>query len=433
MKNRILRAVLSLLLVSGFFLAPDILLLECNTAAYAQTVLEAPTSAVKTSAVLSKSKYSVSLKCNTAGATIYYSTGGKYIKYTKPFSITKSTTVKCYSRKNGEKSKTVSIKYTLKPKINVSLSSGTYYTAQNVTISSPVSGVSLYYTLDGSKPTKSSSKYNGSIQITESSTLRVLAVKTGWTSNYAQVNYTISEIGSLLDDYKSKYLYNTLSSNEKQVYERIFEGVKNFEEKIDLSDLDCDLERIAGIFFSLKYENPQFFWVDTSWRYKYTSDRKLISFTPSYNMSKSEAEKMQKKLDAAAERIAEKALKQSDVTERLRIIHDEIIKMTDYEINMEDRSNGEPDGPLLNGKARCEGYAKAFCYIAQMVGVETLSISGFAESGSHLWSMVKIDNKWLHVDVTFDDEWGYEYFCIDDKKCGLDHVSDSAVAYPSKI
>ncbi|MDE6031176.1 MAG: chitobiase/beta-hexosaminidase C-terminal domain-containing protein [Oscillospiraceae bacterium] len=433
MKNRILRALLSLLLVSGFFLAPEITLSECNTVAYAQTVLQAPTSAVKTSAVLSGSKYSVTLKCKTAGATIYYSTGGKYKKYTKPFNITKSTTVKCYSQKNGEKSKTVSLKYTLKPKINVSLSAGTYYTAQNVTLSSPVSGVSLYYTLDGSKPTKSSSKYNGSIKITESSTLRVLAVKKGWTSNYSQVDYTIGKIESLLDDYKSKYLYNTLSSNEKQVYEKIFEGVKNFKEEIDLSELDCDVEGIAGIFYSLKYENPQFFWIDNSWRYKYTGNGKIISFTPSYNMTRSEAEKMQKKLDAAAEQIAQKALKQNDVTERLRIIHDEIIKMTDYEVNFNDRSNGEPDGPLLNGKARCEGYAKAFCYIAQMVGVDALSISGFAEGGSHLWSMVKIDNKWLHVDVTFDDEWGYEYFCIDDKKCGLDHVSDAAASFPSKI
>ena len=30
-------------------------------------------------------------------------------------------------------------------------------------------------------------------------------------------------------------------------------------------------------------------------------------------------------------------------------------------------------------------------------------ITGFSEGGGHAWNLVKVNGKWLHVDVTFDD------------------------------
>jgi formylglycine-generating enzyme len=69
---------------------------------------------------------------------------------------------------------------------------GTYTSPQTVTISSETLGVTILYTTDGSNPTSSSAVYTNPIQITETTTLRAKAFRTGWTdSQTASAAYTI--------------------------------------------------------------------------------------------------------------------------------------------------------------------------------------------------------------------------------------------------
>ena len=65
---------------------------------------------------------------------------------------------------------------------------GTYTQAQNVTITCETPSVEIRYTLDGSEPSKSSTLYNGTINITSSATLTAKAFKTGWTDSDAVTN-----------------------------------------------------------------------------------------------------------------------------------------------------------------------------------------------------------------------------------------------------
>jgi subtilase family serine protease len=52
---------------------------------------------------------------------------------------------------------------------------GTYYTAQTVTISDATSGATIYYTTDGSQPTTSSMKYTASFQVSATATIKAIA------------------------------------------------------------------------------------------------------------------------------------------------------------------------------------------------------------------------------------------------------------------
>jgi len=65
---------------------------------------------------------------------------------------------------------------------------GTYTQAQNVTITCETPSAEIRYTLDGSEPSKSSTLYNGTINITSSATLTAKAFKTGWTDSDAVTN-----------------------------------------------------------------------------------------------------------------------------------------------------------------------------------------------------------------------------------------------------
>ncbi|MCR4286245.1 MAG: chitobiase/beta-hexosaminidase C-terminal domain-containing protein, partial [Candidatus Kaiserbacteria bacterium] len=56
--------------------------------------------------------------------------------------------------------------------------SGSFSSAQSVTLSSVTSSSSIYYTVDGSTPTTNSNLYSGAVSITSSTTLRAIAVRT---------------------------------------------------------------------------------------------------------------------------------------------------------------------------------------------------------------------------------------------------------------
>ena len=69
---------------------------------------------------------------------------------------------------------------------------GTYTSAQNVTISCSTSGAEIRYTLNGSTPSASSALYSSPIPISESTTIKAIAIKDGQSSSVATAAYVIS-------------------------------------------------------------------------------------------------------------------------------------------------------------------------------------------------------------------------------------------------
>jgi len=71
---------------------------------------------------------------------------------------------------------------------------GTYTEAQNVAISCDTEGATIHYTTDGTTPTATSPTYDGAINVSETTTIKAIAVKDGMTdSAVASATYTISE------------------------------------------------------------------------------------------------------------------------------------------------------------------------------------------------------------------------------------------------
>lgn len=85
----------------------------------------------------------------------------------------------------------ISLKMSSSVKIPViSLEPGSYFEAKSVTIECATDGATIYYTLDGSEPTAESTEYTGAISISETTTLRAIAIKDGQSSNVVSATYT---------------------------------------------------------------------------------------------------------------------------------------------------------------------------------------------------------------------------------------------------
>ncbi len=439
MKHRYLALILSAVVSASAFSTPVQSLIGASVTAEAASAPAAPTANLKGGAYYCKSGYYITLSCATKGAKIYYSLNGSdYKLYTAKIPVTKNATLKFYAKANGASSKVVTYSYKFFPKVTASLKSGTYSGTQTIKLSSESKNVKFYYTLDGNAPTTKSALYTSAgITIDESCTLRVYPYKSGWSKKIHDFTYKITDPAdfteNLLDNYTSKYAYSTLTDTQKKVYAALYKTVEKHAEYVDVSQYNCSENDLLKAFYAMDYENPQFFWLASGCSWTYSS--KILKVYPKYARTKTEMNTIKPKLEAAAQKIIDEALEIDDLFERVVYLHDAITHNTDYT-----SSGGEykrdADGPLLNGKALCEGYSKAFAYLCQSVGIECICVEGSSE-GDHMWNMVKLEGKWYHVDVTFDDPVGYgaepryDYFCVTSKKILQTHKLDNPFTVPA--
>lgn len=76
---------------------------------------------------------------------------------------------------------------------------GTYNTAQNVTISCATVDANIYYTTDGAEPSESSTLYNSPIEVTQTTTIKAIAIKGEAKSDVATATFTIEQNETLKD------------------------------------------------------------------------------------------------------------------------------------------------------------------------------------------------------------------------------------------
>ena len=120
--------------------------------------------------------------------------------------------------------------------------------------------------------------------------------------------------------------------------------------------------------------------------------------------------------------------------EKVKATHDYIVKNCVYNKKAIDEGNLAEDdfsvyGVLVKGKGVCEGYAKTFKMFMDIAQIDCIIVTGTAgsENVSHAWNMVKLDDDWYHVDVTFDDPYPeigevvYLYLNVTDEVIKKDH------------
>ena len=138
------------------------------------------------------SAQTVTITDSTSGATMYYTVDGSQpttssTRYTGSFTVSATTTVKAIATatnlaQSATAASVITIGQSAAATPVITPATGTYSSAQTVTITDSTSGASIYYTTDGSQPTTSSQKYAGSFTVSSTTTVKALATAT----NFAQ-------------------------------------------------------------------------------------------------------------------------------------------------------------------------------------------------------------------------------------------------------
>ena len=145
----------------------------------------------------------VSIACEEDGATIYYTLNGddptaESTQYSAAFTLTQTTTVKAIAVKDGmANSEVATAEYTISDMEVVATpvitpEAGNYNNPQQITITCATDEALIYYTTDGTDPTAESTLYDGPFTLSESATVKAIALKDGYTnSDIASAAYTM--------------------------------------------------------------------------------------------------------------------------------------------------------------------------------------------------------------------------------------------------
>ena len=182
----------------------------------------------------------------------------------------------------------------------------------------------------------------------------------------------------------------------EEARQRVREGFYSFEDSIDLSEFSLSKEMLPTLLSEVVKDDPFLFYVDTHISYLYRGDGRVTLIKPRYTMLSSDVgiawAYCQRRIDRMVSGVdgadGEKAL----------YLHDLICREFSYDESLE---NDDLYSFLLNGIGTCQAYTALYTALLRRVGIEVHFVAG--DAISHIWNLVKLDDEWYHVDVTWDD------------------------------
>lgn len=264
-------------------------------------------------------------------------------------------------------------------------------------------------------------------------------------------DYEDNGIGNVLYAY-----YDQLSAVEKNIYDAICSGIKDGDGNFTFKDVVPHefKKQVNRAITAITYDHPELFWVNGGY-YISTSrvifeEKADIEIELMYYEYWEHSLDKKKKINALNERadyVASLALELDSDFERIKFVHDYLIKNAIYDYDdlaeakktIHDASAEyiySPYGCLVNGRTVCSGYAKAFQLIMQKLGYNCMYVVGDA-GGPHAWNCIFIEDEGYYLDITWDDpdhkydEPVYDYFCITSDSLEKTHELDTEFETPN--
>ena len=221
--------------------------------------------------------------------------------------------------------------------------------------------------------------------------------------------------------------YQMLSENQQSVYRQIYANAQNLTEKfapektVSASDVKIAFEAVIG-------DHPEMFWLETGYSSKYLVNGQCVEIDLKYNSTADDLESAKQRFDAAAQNLITGADSLDSNYEKEKYVHDALASAVTYDLTAD--MNQSAYSALVNGKSVCAGYARAYQYLLQQLGIPCYYCTGYS-GGDHAWNIVKLDDGYYNVDVTWDDAAAirYDYFNKTDADFASTHVRQNLSVY----
>ena len=240
-------------------------------------------------------------------------------------------------------------------------------------------------------------------------------------------------------DYSSvtvdKYFYNQLEEPSKTIYKALEtnkENMKSGTYRIDLGNSFTNILNTAngqdelGDYYqsaieAYTYDNPDVFYLSPNKMYlniETITSNSGVSYNVYINngnennyfsdefSSRAQVENAISQIEDVKNSLISR--KTGNIYNDIKMVHDYLVDNIEYDTSISKDNIYDIYGALVNKVAVCEGYARAFKYILDDLGIPCVLAIGTGtnsrgETERHAWNYVEIDGQWYAIDCTWDD------------------------------
>ena len=240
--------------------------------------------------------------------------------------------------------------------------------------------------------------------------------------------------------YFAKTVLSLSENSEKYIhmYEKIEIGLDNYEEEIIFdSKYNITPNELNMVFTAVRNDNPEHFefmvdsngdYQGTAFGYRAFADGRIYSILPKYYISLAERQSQLEQIEV----VTQELLLGIDVNkigeyEASKILYERLCNHISYQKNTPFCHTVY--GALVNGVSVCDGYAKAYQYLLQKLGILSHIVTGYSYNPatgageSHAWNLVRINGEYYYTDVTWADQSQvfYSYLNCNFEQIAKDH------------
>ena len=206
---------------------------------------------------------------------------------------------------------------------------------------------------------------------------------------------------------------------ERKLYARIDRALNDQESPDIVSEALDDVSKIRDVLEMYKNDFPGVFWIDEKEPYYYAedSDHGIIKVTIHLKYEGEALAKVKAQFEEKIQSVLDGSPTNGSAYERELYVHNWLIDNCSYDEEAAELHKSETVraneqnayGAIVEGRAVCEGYARAFQLLCDRLDVPCWEIQGRAEdfgdseNANHIWNCVELEGEWYQVDVTWDD------------------------------
>lgn len=275
---------------------------------------------------------------------------------------------------------------------------------------------------------------------------------------------------------EGKFFYEQLNQNQKILYNALQESKEKmmsgnyqiqFGNKFyDILSKDGGSKQLGDDYQTaieaFTHDNPDLFYVDVSKMYL-NMEKKKRAFSTTYNVFigpedgrtyfakgfTSEAQVKTALQQIQQVRDVVKSKLKGNEYQNIKKIHDYLVDNVEYDDTYSGVGLYSIYGALVKKKCVCEGYTRAFKYLADSAGIRCVLLQGEATNSDgtvekHAWNAVYLNNNWYLIDTTWDDPiiigrgfllpgTHYKYFMKGSKTFAKDHTLQTQFSDGGKV
>lgn len=240
-----------------------------------------------------------------------------------------------------------------------------------------------------------------------------------------------------------EYYYQNLPEHLRETYREIYVHIMRGEDSGNMMST-VTVDEFWQVYYSVLADHPEIFWIGISAQVEESGlTGTVVTYDFETTVPLESRASMLEQLEAAADACIEQIEADASTYQKIRFVYEYIIDTTEYDSDSPDSQNIQ--SVLLYRRSVCAGYSKAFQYILNRMGIFCTYITGTIRGGGdHGWNMVRIDDQYYYVDVTWGDPVfasqveaeaasniiNYNYLCCSQTELFRTHVPGDLVALP---